>query len=321
MVATSRIWIDTDAACGQGKHIDPDDCLALLLLAKAPDLEIAGISSVFGNSSLQVTDRTARELVDVLKAEGANLPSVNRGAATPGPAHALTDAALALQAALAKSQLTIVALGPLTNVAAALEGRIDLHPRVTTVIAVMGRRTGHWFHPTEGSGSGTLFGHGPVFRDFNFAKDPRAAAAILRMNLPVVFVPYEAARHVEISERWLNQLSADGPGSSWVAARCRDWLAYWRQDIGRDGFCPFDAVAAAYVRDPSQLLCAEVTAWVGVDPTTFVPFWDPPALLVAQSREHIKDPQVVGHARYCVSTIEQFDRNLRRWLTGALDIP
>jgi hypothetical protein len=62
----------------------------------------------------------------------------------------------------------VVALGPLTNLAAVLDARPELRSRVARVVAVMGRRPGHVFHPAEGAGGGLLFGHGPVFRDFNF---------------------------------------------------------------------------------------------------------------------------------------------------------
>ena len=41
----ARVWIDADAACGAGKHRDPDKCLALLSLASASDIDIAGIST------------------------------------------------------------------------------------------------------------------------------------------------------------------------------------------------------------------------------------------------------------------------------------
>src|SRR6187551_211196 len=58
-----RVWIDTDAACGHGRATDPDDCFALLVLTQAPGLEIVGVSTVFGNAPLDVTDRTTRDLM------------------------------------------------------------------------------------------------------------------------------------------------------------------------------------------------------------------------------------------------------------------
>lgn len=48
---------------------------------------------------------------------------------------------------------------------------------VTRIVAVMGHRHGHLFHPTEGRGTG--FGHGPIFRDLNLSVDPDAARATL----------------------------------------------------------------------------------------------------------------------------------------------
>ena len=42
-----RIWIDTDAACGESSRTDPDDCFAILMLANASGVTLAGISTVF----------------------------------------------------------------------------------------------------------------------------------------------------------------------------------------------------------------------------------------------------------------------------------
>jgi hypothetical protein len=53
-----RLWIDTDAACGAGPKVDPDDCFALALLFHSEDIQIAGISTVFGNSDLPTVEVT-----------------------------------------------------------------------------------------------------------------------------------------------------------------------------------------------------------------------------------------------------------------------
>lgn len=90
-----------------------------------------------------------------------------------------TPASEALIVALETGPLTILALGPLTNIAQALTARPDLVANIARLIAVMGRRQGHLFHPAEGEGHGILFGHGPVFRDFNFDQDREAAARVL----------------------------------------------------------------------------------------------------------------------------------------------
>jgi inosine-uridine nucleoside N-ribohydrolase len=259
-----RLWIDTDAACGHSPRTDPDDCLAIALLARAREVEVAGISVVAGNAPLEVVERTTRALVAELGLRA--------------PVHA---GSRALRAALDQGPLTVVALGPLTNVADALAAEPRLAASVSRLIAVMGRRPGHIFHPAEGAGGAMLFGHGPVFRDFNFALDPQAVTPILSSGLPMSLVPYDAARQIELTAHDLDRLERTLPT---IVPRTRDWLAYWRSDIGREGFAPFDLLAAAYVLEPARFRCSAVRAWVGEDRALKVP-WHPVALLVEPFRE------------------------------------
>jgi purine nucleosidase len=277
--ATRRIWIDTDAACGYSARTDPDDCLAIALLAARADLRIAGISSVAGNAPLEVVEEVTHALARQL---GLEVP-----------------ARRSLIEALEAGPLTLVALGPLTNVAAVLDARPDLRPRIERLIAVMGRRPGHLFHPAENAGGGMLFGHGPVFRDFNFAMDEAAAARVLAMGLPITLVPYDAARGVELTGADLDRLAAAGGGLAWVAQRARGWLEYWRKDMGREGFFPFDLLAAAYVADPGAFGCAPARASVSEDATLFIPFWRPLALLVDQGERPLENPRAIGPVLYC----------------------
>lgn len=265
-----RLWIDTDAACGHSPRTDPDDCFAIALLLRSAALDVVGISTVAGNAPQEVVDRTTRVLV---KEVGSRVSVHNE--------------ASALKAALQDGPLTVLALGPLTNIAAVLRERPDLRGNVARLITVMGRRPGHIFHPAEGAGGGMLFGHGPVFRDFNFARDSGAAAQVLAMNLPMTFVPYDAARAIELTAEDLDRLKISLP---WIVERSRGWLDYWRTDIGRRGFYPFDLIAAAYLVEPSWLRCTPVRAWVGRDDTLFLP-WAPRALLV--------EPDAAGAVLYC----------------------
>lgn len=298
---SGRLWIDTDAACGHGARTDPDDCLAIALLARGAGDRIAGISVVAGNASLEVVERTTRELAARLSAElGRTLP-----------VHAGTDG---LTAALEEGPLTVVGLGPLTNLAAVLDARPELRSRVKLIVAVMGRRPGHIFHPAEGAGGGMLLGHGPVFRDFNFEMDVTAATRIVALGLPLTLVPYDAARPIEISAADLDRLAAAGGAAAWVAERSRAWLSYWRTDIGRQGFSPFDALAAAYVIEPRQFGCAEVHAWIGEDPKPFILFRRPSALLVGQGDVRPEKPRARGSARYCAEA----SAGIKPWLVEQL---
>jgi purine nucleosidase len=262
----SRIWIDTDAACNGG-NADPDDCFAILVLMNSPDVEVVGISTVFGNAPVSVVDRTARDLVGRVVAR-SNIP-VHSGSSTaleaerPGP---IEPAHAALERALEDGPLTIICLGPLTNVAATLWRRPDLADNIGLLVSVMGRRPGHVFHPAEGrSSSGILFGHGPIFRDFNFSKDRASASIVLGLAERISLTPYAAARAVMVTRRDLARMK-DGPlAAAWLAQMTGPWLDYWERDIGLPGFYPFDALAALYVLHPQQFSCAKVLAWIAED--------------------------------------------------------
>lgn len=312
-----RIWIDTDAACGHDRTADPDDCLALLLFARTRGIEIAGISTVHGNASLDITHATTRDLVERLDREGAVMGPLYRGSAHALGAAAGPDSApahAALRAALEKNPLTVVALGPLTNIAAALEGRPDLQRNVARLVAVMGRRPGHLFHPGEARGRGMLFGHGPVFRDFNFDKDVNAAVLVLSMRLPLTLVPYAAARQVEVSASDLQRLETRQGAAAWVAGRARGWLSFWEEGVGRSGFYPFDLLAAAYVVQPNLLSCADVHAWVGRDLKLWGRLYGPESLLVGTGGEDQPGAKTAGSALYC----PQVDRQTLQWLVSRL---
>jgi purine nucleosidase len=314
-----RVWVDTDAACGQGQRTDPDDCLAILLLAQQNAVEVVGISTVFGNAPLADTDRVARNLINLLGNNRPHAIPVYRGASEPlkqgGSISTVAqqEAHKALRKALHKSPLVIVALGPLTNVAITLKDHPQLQANVTRIVAVMGRRKGHVFHPVEGGTAHSFLGHGPIFRDFNFAKDEEAAALVAEMGLPMTLVPYEAARNVTVNSTVLAHLADRGEAAEWVAQQAHPWLTYWQEEIGREGFYPFDLIAAAYVVQPSLLRCADVPIVVKDDDWVFG--WLGFRGLFVESKKDSASREVASRAaRYCPEVSE----HLETWLLDQL---
>jgi inosine-uridine nucleoside N-ribohydrolase len=312
------MWVDTDAACGHGTRTDPDDCLAMLVLSQHQSADIVGVSTVFGNASLDETDRTTRSLMSLLTQDAASPPPVFRGSSAPldnQPAGqtAGQDAHEALRRALEQQPLTILALGPLTNIAIALEGRPELQANVTRLVAVMGRRKGHVFHPIEGATAHSLLGHGPVFRDFNFIQDDRAAEIITAMGLPTTLIPYEAARAITLRPAVLDMMETNGGAAAWVAQRAQPWLNYWRDDIGIDGFYPFDLVAAAYAIDPTLFRCADLPIAVEADTWLFGWLGRRGLFVLPEARRH-DIRQESGTALYCPRVSE----GLESWLVSQL---
>ena len=105
--APGRIWVDADPACGEGPRVDPDDCLAIWYLIRKADVSITGVSTVFGNASLEATDAVSRELMTRLQPPQGQVP-VYRGAGAPLPELPTrgTEAERALVEALAADKLT-----------------------------------------------------------------------------------------------------------------------------------------------------------------------------------------------------------------------
>lgn len=259
-----RLWIDTDPACGFSRLSDPDDCFAIAKIAMRNTVDLAGISTVFGNADLATNNKIANELVSILNSEGYQLPEIFTGADSPFDPESTkpTAASIALSLALSERKLTVLALGPLTNIAQAIQTDPSIQQNLTRIIAVMGRREGHLFHPSEGKGKGLLFGHGPVFSDFNFRKDPDAVRFLLATDIPITLVPYEAARDVIFTTGALEELAQSSIAGAWLAERATDWMEFWRADVGIEGFYPFDLVAAHYVLSSSDFECAIVSAQV-----------------------------------------------------------
>jgi pyrimidine-specific ribonucleoside hydrolase len=254
------IWVDTDAGCGISNFTDPDDCLAILALSRAPHVLIRGISTVFGNATVADTDETLRKIA----AAWPQSPPRYSGAAFASDCKS-NKAVAALETALSHERLTILALGPLTNIACLMDANPRAAMQIGEIVAVMGAEPGHLFHPAEGAPDAALFGHGPVFSDFNAAKDLAAAERVLGFGTKVTLTPYSAARKVEITLADLSAMKEEGPFGSLVAQSSVGWLASWNQYADRRGFYPFDLLAAAVMLEPVLLRCRIADVRVAAD--------------------------------------------------------
>ena len=279
-------------------------------MASATNIDIVGISTVFGNATVSEADQVVRTLGQTLAGDPARSASAvstawrvfkGCGAAAPKCLEdgGSLDAHGALRQALHQGSLDLVALGPLTNLAAVLSQEPALARRVTRIVAVMGRRPGHRFHPSENRATGAmLFGHGPIFRDLNAVLDTQAVSVVLASGVPLVLIPYSAARQVLMTGNDLDRVARIGPSGAWVAERSRSWLEFWRSEVGLGGFYPFDLMAAAYTRKSEQFGCARVTAWVGED-ALLSWFSRGPALLVAQQTGLPTSATATAQVLYC----------------------
>ncbi len=253
------IWIDTDPACGQDATHDPDDCWALLAALRSPGVAVQGVSTVFGNLDGNDTYRIAREVIKRFSTDTHSTeepPPIFAGTFAPGastlePSRASEE----LAARLRQRKLTILALGPLTNIASVIAHHPDVVGNIERIIMVGGKPPGRLLHP------GTQWWF--HFRDLNVSKDTRAAEVVLQSGVPLVLIPFEVAEKILITQADLDRLAAGDKATRWLSAASGPWASFWRNMLHREGFHPFDALAAMYVTAPGAFRCEVRTARMG----------------------------------------------------------
>jgi len=191
---TRKIIIDTDP--GQ------DDAVAILLALASPELEVLGITTVAGNVPLALTQKNARKICelagrsDIEVYAGASRPLLNAlvtaeyvhgktgldGPDLPEPTMPLCEmhaVDFLIEALLAHNadEVTICALGPLTNLALAMARAPEIVPRIREIV-LMG---------------GGLFEGGNVTptAEFNIFVDPHAAKRVFDSGVPITMFPLD----------------------------------------------------------------------------------------------------------------------------------
>ncbi|MCW5662042.1 MAG: nucleoside hydrolase [Burkholderiaceae bacterium] len=249
------VWLDADPACGWKDTSDVDDCWALALAARAPELQLVGVSTVFGNPGPSPVERAelARTL---LRAAGQDVPVVPGSDAPADGRWRPTPASKAMAEALMRTRLTIVAQGPATNVATLLLCHPEVVRRIDRIVFVGGKSPGRLFHP----GRHWWF----HFSDFNVSHDVASVQAILDAGVPVTLVPFDLAITLTIGARDLEQLRRGDALAAWLAERSEGWLEFWQgQLMDSDGFSPFDALAVGQTAWPGLFTCRPARARIG----------------------------------------------------------
>lgn len=240
MAAKRSIIIDTDPGI--------DDALAIFLACAFPELEIRAITTVAGNVGINRTTRNALQLTEL--AGRAGVP-VYRGADRPirgtwttiedihgqnglgdvelaAPARAesgpAVDALVGLLSDAAPNSVTLVLIGPQTNLALALQRRPEIAGAIRE-IAVMGGS----LDPAGGNVT--------PFAEFNIHVDPVAADIVLRSGRPMIWAPLEVARQASVDPLWIDLLRAVGRP---CAAGAAGMLDYYVRSFNRPAAALYD---------------------------------------------------------------------------------
>lgn len=254
---SQKVIFDTDPGV--------DDATALLLLHRHPSIDLVGITTVFGNSDIDGTTRNARYLaarfgISAPIAQGAQYALTGQRGSPPTHVHgenglgnvAIEGAPLAPLDKRAAPQLiidlvrqypgqiTLIAVGRMTNLAMAINLAPDIVPMVKQVV-IMGGAFG--FVGNNGNVS-------PV-AEANIIGDYAAADIIFGAAWPVVAVGLDVTRQVVLSAREVELLAtSSSEAARFVAAISRHYMTYHKR-FGVDGIYVHDSSAVAYVIDPT----------------------------------------------------------------------
>jgi purine nucleosidase len=251
-----RIVLDTDIGS------DVDDALCLALALAAPEIELVAVTHVSGDTRLRA--RISRRLLDLAGRSGVPVYAgrsapldggarfvwfgtegkgiLDDGATAPLPDEDAVDALCRLFRA--DDALELVAVGPLTNVAAALAADPSLARRIRQ-LTVMG---GYVRGATYG---GAAF---PAGIDYNLCADPEASRRVLLAGIPTRIIPIDVTLQVWIETRDVRALAASPSAlHRALAGALRHWMPIITTFLAGSGARALDN--AAFLHDPLALAC------------------------------------------------------------------
>jgi inosine-uridine nucleoside N-ribohydrolase len=237
-----------------------DDAMAILLAAASPAIELEGITVVAGNQTLEKTALNAQRvctvagILDVPIVPGADRPllrdqvvaaAIHGVSGLDGPdwpeptvglvARHAADFIVERATAADARPLTIVAVGPLTNLALALERRPDIAGGIDR-ISIMGGAIG--------------LGNWSPSAEFNIYADPEAAAAVIGSGIPITLVPLEVTHRALATAEVLARISAlASPVAEMSVALMRFFTDTYRREFGFEAPAVHDPCAVAAVID------------------------------------------------------------------------
>ena len=232
-----------------------DDAIALLLALASPELELLGVTTVAGNQTLEKTTANAIRVLefagraDIPVAAGAAGPFVRNpfvadyvhgetgldGPDLPGPRGAPVDRHavdfLADKIREAERGVTLIPVGPLTNVAFMLALHPDARPERIVLM-----------------GGAIAEGNVTPAAEFNIWCDPEAAERVFNSGIDVTMIGLDVTHKALFTQSHIGRLA--GRAGEMVTELLRFYNRFHKDVYGFDGSPIHDAVAVAHVLNP-----------------------------------------------------------------------
>jgi purine nucleosidase len=279
VTSPTPIVIDTDIGA------DPDDALALILALASPEVDVRGVTIVSGDVAWRARIATrllgmaGRSDVPVFLGQGA--PHEMSGAEGDGlldrPYHGPearaqpTPAVEWLLAASCRVPFHLVAIGPLTNVAAAIEADPGFASRLLG-LTVMGGLLDEramplaWRRAIQERGPG-------AWPDYNTMCDPAAALTVARCGIPITWITLDATMRAPLRAAARGLLPPDHPLGAALGRMIDAWHVSWFPTAlpPPDDPSPVPTDAVAILHDPLAVASLFPGAWLRLRPARLAP--------------------------------------------------
>jgi purine nucleosidase len=258
--APQLVILDTDIGD------DIDDAFALALLLRSPEVKLLGVTTAFGDTELR-----ARLVDRYLAAVGRTEIPVEAGVVTPAsnqftqapyarqrPAHKHNDgvAFLLNQIRAHPGSITLIAIGPLFNVQAAIARDPKTFRKLARVVMMGGS-------VYRGYDDGNAAAQAPPSAEWNIRCDPAGLRALLASGVPVFMMPLDSTQ-VRLTQPELGEILSHGsPLTDQLTLLYHQWTgaSSWRMPT------LYDPVAATYAIRPD--LCPAQPMRLDVDDKGF----------------------------------------------------
>lgn len=267
MTLRRPVVIDTDPGI--------DDVVTLALAARSPEIQILAVTTSYGNATLGLTTRNAAAILqlcgrpDIPILPGADRPRSRSLSTAPEvhgesgvgyapvkpapPAVSANPGVLCEVLDQASGPVTLVTLGPLTNLAAALERDEELARRR------IARHIGMFGSLSERGNPGR-------WADFNAWSDPEAASMVVRSKLPTEMVGLDVTRRMIISSGEVDLLArSTDEVVRWLAQALRFSVEFHRSRKRLDGCVINDVLTLGELLTPGLLRFETLSIEVDLD--------------------------------------------------------
>lgn len=236
--AQTKVWFDTDIMIGMPdkEAREVDDGITLIMALKQPQIEIVGISNI------TYVDYGFGVIQKILNwhNKGKAIP-VYKGSAFANDLGTENDGTRALYKALKKEKLTILALGPLTNIATLVKNHPDIISQIECIAICAARTPDLPFNP--GNGKLNVF-------DYNYEYDEASMEVLLNSAIPLEFAGYEPSSYTHIGNIDLASLDKNNEADKWLFDIVQPWMELNEKYFGVRGFIPFDCSTLGLVTHP-----------------------------------------------------------------------